>query len=173
VPLAAPLPKATKTPFDALESAVQESQQGALMKILTNLWTARILVIIGFLAGWNSLSATVGHIGNDAFLLTPDAPLAVTHSWHHFFREIGGDFAKMAAILLILFSAQRFRTRVAWWVMLILMIGFYAPFWVGTPFMAELGAPNRDAEINHLGMAIPALLGCLLAWRHFNAGRDG
>ena len=53
--------------------------------------------------------------------------------------------------------------------MLILMLGFYAPFWVGTPFMAELAAPNMDAEITHLTMAIPALAGCFLARRHFFA----
>jgi hypothetical protein len=52
--------------------------------------------------------------------------------------------------------------------MLILMIGFYAPFWVGTPFMAELGSPNRAAEINHLQMAVPALLGCFLAKPRFS-----
>jgi hypothetical protein len=51
--------------------------------------------------------------------------------------------------------------------MLILMIGFYAPFWVGTPFNAALGAPNMSAEINHLQMAVPALLGCFLSKRHF------
>ena len=137
------------------------------MGILKNLWTARILVIIGFLAGWNSLGATIGHVGSDAFLLVPDAPLAQTHSWHHFFRELGGDFGAMAAILLILFSAPRYRSPVTWWVMLILMLGFYAPFWVGVPFMSELGAPNASAEINHLSMAVPALLGALLARRHF------
>jgi hypothetical protein len=135
--------------------------------ILTNLWTARILVIVGFLAGWNSIGATIGHVGSDAFLLVPEAPLAQTHSWHHFFRELGGDFGAMAAILLILFAAPRYRTPVTWWVMLILMLGFYAPFWIGVPFMRELGAPNASAEINHLSMAIPALLGCFLGRRHF------
>ena len=138
-----------------------------MKRLLANLWTARVLVIIGFLAGWNSLGATVGHVGNDRFLLVDTAPLVQTHSWHHYFRELGGDFAAMAAILIILFAAPRFRTPVTWWVMLILMLGFYAPFWVGTPFMPELGAPNRDAEIYHLSMAIPALLGCFLAKRHF------
>ena len=73
----------------------------------------------------------------------------------------------MAAILVILFAAPKFRTPLTWWVMLILMIGFYAPFWAGTPFMAELAAPNRAAEINHLQMAIPALLGCFLAIPQF------
>jgi hypothetical protein len=141
------------------------------MKILTNLWTARILVIIGFLLGYNSLSATARHIGSDAVLLVPEAPLAQTHAWHHYFRELGGDFGAMAASLVILFAAPRFRTPVTWWVM-ILMLGFYAPFWVGVPFMSELGAPSMAAEINHLAMAIPALLGCFLAKRHFAAAAD-
>ncbi len=137
------------------------------MRILNNIWTARALIIIGFLAGWNSIGATVRHLGSDLFLLVESAPLAQTHSWHHFLRELGGDFGAMAAILLIVFAAPRYRTPVTWWVMLILMIGFYAPFWIGTPFNAAYGAPNMDAEINHLSMAIPTLLGCFLARAHF------
>jgi hypothetical protein len=137
------------------------------MSILKNLWTARVLVIMGFLLGYGSLGATVGHVGNDLFLLVEGAPVVQTHSWHHFFRELGGDFGAMAVILLILFAAPRFRTPVAWWAVVILMAGFYAPFWIGVPFMAELAAPDMDAEINHLSMAIPAVLGCILARRHF------
>ena len=136
----------------------------ALTNVLASLWTARLLILAGFLLGWGSLSATVGHIGNDSFLLVGGVQ---THSWHHFFRELGGDFGAMAAILLIMFAAPRFRTTMSWWVVLILMVGFYAPFWAGTPFMAELGAPSRGAEINHLSMAVPALLGCFLSKRHF------
>jgi hypothetical protein len=137
------------------------------MKWLTNIWTGRVLIIAGFLLGWGSLSATVGHIGNSAFLLTPDAPLTPTHSWHHFFRELGGDFGAMIGILVIVFATPRFRTPVTWWVMLILMVGFYAPFWVGVPFLPELAAPTMDAEINHLMMAVPTLLGGFLIKRHF------
>ena len=137
------------------------------MKLLTNLWAARILVIIGFLAGWNSLGATFAHIGNDAFLLTDQAPIVQTHSWHHFLRELGAQFGAMAAILVILFAAPRYRTPTAWWVVLILMVGFYAPFWIGVPFDPGYGAPNMSAEINHLAMAIPALVGAFLARRHF------
>ena len=135
-----------------------------MKRVLTSFWTARVLVILGFLLGWNSLSATAGHIGNPQTLLVGGLE---THSWHHFFRELGGDFGAMIAILVILFAAQNVRTPVSWWAVLILMIGFYAPFWIGTPFMPELGAPNSGAELNHLMMAIPALLGCLLAKRHF------
>ena len=141
------------------------------MRWLTNLWTARLLVIAGFALGWNSISATVTHMGNEAFLLVPDSPNGPTHSWHHFFRELGGDFGAMAAILVILFAAPKHRSPVIWWVMLILMLGFYAPFWVGVPFMAELAAPSMAAEINHLMMAVPALLGCLLAWPSYHRRR--
>jgi hypothetical protein len=137
-----------------------------MKNLLTNLWTARVLVILGFLLGWGSLSATAGHIGSARHLLVEGIQ---THSWHHFFRELGGDFATMIAILVILFAAQSVRTPASWWVVLILMIGFYAPFWAGTPFMEELGAPSWDAEVNHLMMAIPTLLGCFLAKRHFRA----
>ena len=137
------------------------------MKLLWNLWTARVLVIVGFLAGYGSVGATFRHIGNERFLLTPEAPLAVTHSWHHFFREGFGDLGAMAGVLLILFIAPRYRIQPMWWLMLILMIGFYAPFWVGVPFMAELAAPSMGAEITHLTMAVPALAGCFLAKRHY------
>ncbi len=133
------------------------------MKLLFNLWTARGLVIVGFLAAYVPVSATFAHIGNENTRLINSS----THSWHHFFREGFGDLGAMAAILVILFAAPRFRSPTMWWVMLILMFGFYAPFWVGTPFMAELAAPSMSAEIAHLQTAVPAVLGCFLARRHF------
>jgi len=141
------------------------------VRFITNLWTARILVIIGFLAGWNSLGSTFAHIGSDAFLLTDQAPIVQTHSWHHFLRELGAQFGAMAAILVILFAPPHQRTPVAWWVMLILMLGFYAPFWIGVPFDRAYGAPNMGAEINHLSMAIPALVGAFLAKRHYTGAK--
>jgi hypothetical protein len=138
-----------------------------MMKIFSNFWTARGLVIIGFLAGYGPVGATFRHIGNERFLLTSEATLEVTHSWHHFLREGFGDLGAMVAVLVILFVAPTYRSQPMWWVMLILMVGLYAPFWIGVPFMAELAAPSRDAEIAHLGMAVPALLGCFLAKQHY------
>ena len=134
-----------------------------------NIWVSRILVLVGFALGYGSIGATVGHLGNDAFLLVDAAPVTQTHSWHHFLRELGGDFGAMIAILLILFAAPRFRTPLNWWIMLVLMLGFYGPFWVGVPFNPAYGAPNLGAEINHLSMAVPALLGCFAAWPCFRA----
>ncbi len=140
------------------------------MGVLKNFWTARVLIIAGFLLGWNSLSATVGHLSNDLFLFVEGSPVGQDHSWQHFLRELGGDFGAMIAILVLIFAAPVYRTRVTWWVMLILMIGFYAPFWIGIPFDPAYAAPNMSAEINHLMMAIPALIGCFLARRHFSEG---
>ena len=137
------------------------------MDLIRSIWVGRVLIIVGFLAGYNSIGATVRHLGNDAFLLVSNSPNGPTHSWHHFLRELGGDFGAMAAILLIVFAAERYRTKVTWWVMLILMIGFYAPFWVGVPFDPAYGAPSMAAEINHLSMAIPPLIGCFLLLPHF------
>ena len=142
------------------------------MNWITNIWTGRVLIVAGFLAGYNSIGATVRHLGSDAFLLVAESPNGPTHSWHHFLRELGGDFGAMAAILVIVFAPANYRTPVTWWVMLILMVGFYAPFWVGTPFDPAYGAPNMGAEINHLMMAIPPLIGCFLLWPRFNPGSD-
>jgi hypothetical protein len=143
------------------------------MDRIKNIWVGRVLIIAGFVGGYNSISATVGHLGSDAFLLVAGSPNGQTHSWHHFLRELGGDFGAMAAVLLIVFAAPKFRTRITWWVMLILMVGFYAPFWIGTPFNAAYGAPNMSAEINHLMMAIPAMLGCFVLWPHFGDAGQG
>lgn len=135
------------------------------MHILTHIWTARALVIIGFLAGWGSLGATFAHIGDTSTLMT--AAGVPTHSWHHFIRELGAQFGIMAAVLVILFMKPSQRCAAVWWVMLLLLLGFYAPFWIGLPFDSAYGAPSMSAEINHLSMAVPALLGGILSRRHY------
>lgn len=139
------------------------------MTWFNRLQVGRGLIIIGFLAGYNSIGATINHLGNEGFLLVAASPNGPTHSWHHFLRELGGDFGAMAAILLIVFAAPRYRTPVTWWVMLILMAGFYAPFWIGTPFDPAYGAPSMAAEINHLIMAIPTVTGCFVLRPCFRA----
>jgi hypothetical protein len=135
------------------------------MQILTSFWTARLLVLAGFLAGWTSLGASAGHIGDPATLM--NAAGVPTHSWHHFLRELGAQFGIMGAVLLVLFTTPAQRTATQWWVMLILLSGFYAPFWIGVPFDPAYGAPGTGAELNHLAMAVPALHGVFLSRRHY------
>lgn len=137
----------------------------AFAPFLNHLRTAQVLVIIGFLAGWNSLGATFAHLGDPSTLMTGAG--VPTHSWHHFLRELGAQFGIMAGVLLILFMQPAQRSLRAWWVMLVLLLGFYAPFWIGVPFNPAYGAPGMSAELNHLAMAVPALLGVFLARRHY------
>ncbi|HEY5624005.1 MAG TPA: hypothetical protein VIV14_09600 [Gammaproteobacteria bacterium] len=130
--------------------------------VINKMNIARALTIFGFLYGWGSVGATWAHIGDPAFVLTDDARLAVTHAWHHYFREVFGDFATMIAVLLMLYVPAQLRQPIVWWAMLVLLAGFYAPFWVGVPFMPELGAPSMSAEIQHIVMAVPPVVGLFI-----------
>ena len=133
---------------------------------------ARTCVVIGLAIGLLSWTESVNHIG-DPSILAPAYPLGATHTWYHVFREALGDVAKMTAILLLLFGPATWRTPITWWIGLVLMLGYYLPFWVGTPFLPELSAPNATAEAIHLGMAGFALLGWLLARPAFAGSAAG
>lgn len=137
-----------------------------LLQLLTNIWTARVLIIAGLLFGFQSIGQTFSHIGNENFLLVETAFLQ-HHSYYHFFREGVGDLAGYAIILAVIFAAPKFRSPMLWCVMLLTMFGIYAPFWIGAPFMVELQAPNMNAEIAHLKMAVPTVIGGFLAMRHY------
>src|SRR5262249_41915829 len=95
---------------------------------------ARGLIVLGFILTLGSVWQTFAHIFSPLYLLVPETPTGQTHSWYHFFREGIGDFAKMGAILLLLWGPKTSRTPVTWWVCAVLMFGFYAPFWIGWPF---------------------------------------
>ncbi len=137
------------------------------MEYITRMNIGRALTVFGFVVGLRSVLLTWGHIGSDLFVLTPDAPLAVTHAWHHYFREVFGDFGVMIGVLILLWVSPKFRRPATWWVMLVLLLAFYAPFWVGVPFMAELAAPSLNAEIQHLVMAIPPLVAVFVVRREY------
>jgi hypothetical protein len=144
----------------------QNIQANSFTTSLTSLTMARILLIVGFLLGLISLSQTVGHI-NDPNYLVPTAPTGATHAWYHFLREAGGDVATMVTALLILFAPLNQRNSTLWWVLIILLLGYYAPFWVGIPVNVALSAPSIEAEIVHLLMATFSFSGAFLARRHF------
>ena len=103
-----------------------------MTKLLTHIWTARGLVIAGFVLGHTPISSTFNHIGDERFS---------GHTWYHFFREGVGDLAAMTAVLVILFIAPRMRNPAMWWLMLISLLGMLAPFWIGMPFNPALAAP--------------------------------
>jgi hypothetical protein len=139
----------------------------------SNLNIARVSIVIGLGIGLLSWRESVGHIGNADFVV-PAYAFGAGHSWYHVFREACGDVAKMAVFLLIFFGPPRWRTPVTWWIGFVLMVGYYAPFWLGEPFLAELSAPNAIAEAIHVAMAAFAALGLGLAWPCFRrAGKEG
>ena len=130
---------------------------------LRSMTTVRVLALVGFAYGFqSSLMATFNHIGNPA--------MGPPHTWYHFVREVGLDIGALAGLLIILFAAPKFRTPVTWWVALVLMVGYYAPYWIGIPFMAELAPPGGllgRADWNHIIQAFLPLLGLFLARPHF------
>ena len=132
------------------------------MTIVARLRIARALLVAGLGVRMLSWRETVGHVGNPDFLVQA-FPLGPTHSWYRVFRETCGDVAKMAVFLLLFFGTPPWRTSATWWVGFILMLGYYAPFWVGEPFLSALSAPNRTAAIVHVFMALFAFAGLFIA----------
>ena len=137
-----------------------------LKAVLINFWTARLLVIVGCIYGYKPIKVTFSHIGKENYLLTEIAHIP-SHSYYHYFREGVGDIAATAVIFAIIMTPAKFRNPAMWWIMLITMIGIYAPFWAGMPFNSDLSAPHMKAEVAHLKMALPAIIGCFLAKRHY------
>lgn len=132
------------------------------MSPAARLTTAQALLLASLGVGLLSWRETVGHVGSPDFLLDR-YPLGPTHAWYHAFREACGDVAKMAVLLLIFFGPHRWRTSFAWWTSLILMLGYYAPFWLGEPFLPALSAPNLPAQIIHLAMAVLSAAALIVA----------
>ncbi len=135
------------------------------------LMVSRVLIALGTGIGLLSWKESVDHIGSPDFLV-PAYALGVTHSWYHVFREVCGDVAKMAVLLLLFFGSARWRTPATWWIGLVLMLGYYAPFWIGTPFLSALTAPNGTAEAIHVAMALFAAAALMLAWPCFHEHQE-
>lgn len=136
---------------------------------MSKLNIARILLAIGLVIGVESLYATFTHIGDPLFTLQPEFGGGTTHSWYHALREGMGDVATIAVLLLMFFGKASFRTPATWWIGLILMFGYYSPFWIGMPFNAELAAPTLEAELRHLAQAAIPLAALFVARRDFTA----
>ncbi len=132
-----------------------------------DLYIARVLVITGILIGVKSWWQTLTHIGDETYMLIPEFTKGKYHAWYHAFREAIGDIIAMLVFIMLFFGNPKWRTSNTWKIALVLMIGYYAPFWIGTPFIPELAAPHLTAELVHLGMAIPPITGLFIAKKHF------
>lgn len=139
--------------------------------MLSRFILARLLLVAGFLTGLGSLMATFGHIGDPLYRVSAEFDGGRAHSWYHALREGCADLSTLAVLLLVFFAGPRWRSPESWWLCLILLLGYYLPFWAGMPFVAELRAPSWRAELNHVAQALLALAGLWLARPAFRAGR--
>jgi hypothetical protein len=137
---------------------------------MTRINVARLLVVIGFAIGLTSLSATFSHIGDPNYLLPPEYENGQTHGWYHALREAVADLAAMAVVLFVFFGRHQDRNPATWWICLIVVVGYYAPYWIGMPFNPALGAPSLVVEVSHVLQALATVSGVLVARRVFHAG---
>lgn len=134
---------------------------------MSRLNIARIVIAVGLIVGLESLRQTFMHIGDPLFTLPPEFGGGTTHAWYHALREAMGDVATIVVLLLVLFGNDSFRSPATWWICLILMVGYYSPFWVGKPFDPALAAPSLDIELRHIAQAAIPLIGLIVARPHF------
>lgn len=137
---------------------------------MSRLNIARALILLGLVVGLESLRQTFLHIGDPLFTLPPEFGGGTTHAWYHALREAMGDVATIVVLLLVFFGSPRLRNMASWWICLILMIGYYSPFWVGIPFNPALAAPTLAIDLRHLVQAAIPLIGLLLARSEFAKG---
>ena len=135
--------------------------------MITRLNIARSLLVFGFLYGMTSLFATFDHIGDPAYLVQESFGGGQAHSSYHALREAFGDIATLVVVLFLFFANARVRQPVTWWICLVLLLGYYLPYWAGIPFMQELAAPSLQAELNHIIQAAFAMAGLFCARRDF------
>ena len=141
-----------------------------ITSIMTTLNIGRASIVLGFIIGLISLSMTISHIGDTSYLIKDASMGEETHAWYHALREVCGNIAAMATILTILFGKAQNRTPFTWALCLMLMLGYYLPFWIGTPFIDQLQAPNLGAEFVHITMAGFAIGGLLYLRKDFIKG---
>ena len=134
---------------------------------MTQLNIARALLVFGFLYGLTSLLATFNHIGDPAYLVQAEFGGGQAHSWYHALREAFGDIATLVIVLFLFFADPKVRQPVTWWICLVLLIGYYLPYWAGMPFLDELAAPSLQAELNHIIQAAFALAGLFFSKKDF------
>ncbi len=140
---------------------------------MTKLNIGRFLIVLGLVVGLESLRQTFSHIGDPLYTVTPQFGGGTTHSWYHALREVMGDLATIAILLLVMFGWKSWRTPATWWISLILMFGYYSPFWIGIPFNAELAAPSFAIDLRHMAQAAIPVIGLIVARSAFFGDQQG
>lgn len=136
---------------------------------MTKLNIGRFLIVLGLVVGIESLRQTFSHIGDPLYTVMPQFGGGTTHAWYHALREAVGDVATISILLLVLFAKDSWRTPATWWISLILMFGYYSPFWIGIPFNSALAAPSFAIDLRHMAQAAIPVIGLFVARAAFFA----
>ena len=140
---------------------------------MSKLNIGRLLIVLGLAVGIESLRQTFSHIGDPLYTVMPEFGGGTTHSWYHALREAMGDVATIGILLLVLFGKEGWRVPATWWISLILMFGYYSPFWIGIPFNPELAAPSLAIDLRHMAQAAIPVIGLFLARDAFFESEQG
>jgi hypothetical protein len=127
---------------------------------------ARVLISLAFLISFVSLFETLSHVWDPEYYI-PTLTDGPEHARFHFLREFASSVGKIIAVCVILFQPERWRTPALWWVMVILVVSYYAGFWIGYPVLG-VGAPNTAARVIHTSTTVLGLAGVLLARQGFS-----
>jgi hypothetical protein len=132
---------------------------------------ARILIGLGILSTLVSLFETASHVQDSDYVI-PSLADGPRHAQFHFLRETTGHLGILIAVALIMLQPGSRRTPTLWWVMLILLVGYYGGFWIGYPVIG-VGGPNVPARIVHTTGTVLGLAGALVARRCFSSEPGG
>src|SRR5919202_5512965 len=99
---------------------------------------ARILIGLGILSTLVSLFETASHVQDSDYVI-PSLADGPRHAQFHFLRETTGHLGILIAVALIMLQPGSRRTPTLWWVMLILLVGYYGGFWIGYPVIGVGG----------------------------------
>ncbi len=131
---------------------------------------SRVLFIIGLIFTFMAWAETCLHITDPLYLLSPLFPEGIHHAQYHAFREVVSEFTLMVIFSLLFFGPRRWRNQITWSVALLLMLGFYLPYWIGAPFLFYLNAPFGVAQFIHIAAAGFSVSGLLLGYKFFVNG---
>lgn len=139
---------------------------------MNRLVVARILLVLGLSVAGVSWWMTLLQLADLALLLSDALEKGAALAGYHVFREACGALTAKAVLLILFFGPRRFRTPESWLTALLIVVGFYAPFWAAALFSEDPLAPGRPAELMHLAVAGLSIAALFLAKPFFQPVKE-
>jgi hypothetical protein len=137
----------------------------------SNLTLPRVLVILGMVVGAISVSQTIAHAFDDAYLIA-GLDDGEEHAQYHMARETWLTIGAYAIVLIALFAPAAARTRTLWLTMLAATVGYVLAMWSGG-YTAGEWAPDTPPLIIHAVASVLLLAGVTIARRAYGQPGQG